>query len=87
MQLSVLVQIQIKKIQTKSPSPSSHDAGTGSMQDLSGQEGGCLAVTEGEKRKGTMGQVWEARWRSLWALTVFTWQHKEALQHFFFGTF
>lgn len=31
------------------------------MQDLSGQEGECLAVTEGEKGKGTMGQVQEAR--------------------------
>lgn len=61
MQISILIQIQTKKIQTKTPSPSSHDAGIGSMQDLSEQEGGCLAVTEGEKRKGTMGQVQEAR--------------------------
>lgn len=30
------------------------------MQDLSGQEGGCLAVTEGEEGKGTMEQMQEA---------------------------
>lgn len=61
MQISILLQILTKKVQTKTPSPSSRDAGIGSMQDLSGQEGGCLAVTEGEKGKGTMRQVQEAR--------------------------
>lgn len=56
MQIFVLIQAHTKKIQTKTPSSSSHD-GIGSMQGLSGQEDGCLAVTEGEKGKGTMGQV------------------------------
>lgn len=41
----------------------------------------------GGKGKSTTEQVQEARWRSLWALSMPFWQHKEALQHFCFWTF
>lgn len=55
MQMSIWIQIQTQKIQPKTLAPSSHDAGIGSMQDLFGQEGGYLAVTEREKGKEPLG--------------------------------